>query len=285
MKSSESDERPIGNLLRRLIKAPAVLSVIWPALLVIGGYLAWHRWGADQIAEKFYSVRPSQIEITEPPPFVRTDVVQTVYQEMALEGLSLLDPKATAKIASAFAHNPWVRRVVAVRKLPGGLIDVRVQYRQPVAMVIVEKPGAPADQTHFLPVDEEGILLPTGEFARTETLQYLHINIPGVKTPVVPAGKPFGDSRVEHAAKLAGVLSGYREQANLLSINVPGDPRVDEIPLLELTTADLQTRFWGSPPGLELAGEQTVEMKIQTLLSTSAAEHADLRVAYRQIPQ
>ena len=39
----EQPHRPIRDLLRRLIKAPAALSVVWPVLLIVGGYIAWQR--------------------------------------------------------------------------------------------------------------------------------------------------------------------------------------------------------------------------------------------------
>lgn len=284
MKSPVSERhRPIRDLLRRLIKAPAALSIIWPAILVVGGYVAWHRWGADQIADKFYGVEVSQIEITEAPDFVRTDVVESVYRDTAMAGLSLLDPQATAKIASAFSMHPWVRRVVSVRKLPGGVIDVRLQYRNPVAMVLVAKPDPAETGNFFFPVDEEGVLLPTHEFARAETLKYIHIVVPAVY-PTGVAGSPFGDSRVEHAAKLAAILADYREEAGIVSIGVPGDPRVNKVPQLELTMRDSKTHFWGNPPGLESPGENTAQMKIQELLRADGAENADLRMARRAKP-
>ena len=294
MKSPHSENpRPFIKLLRRLIKAPAALSIVWPALLIVAGYLAWHHWGADHVADKFYVVDPSLIKITEPPPYVRTDVVESIYQDTAMEGLSLLDPQATAKIAAAFSMHAWVKRVVSVRKLPGGVIDVHLLYRRPVAMVLVEKPDKDNSQDYFFfPVDEQGVLLPTHEFARAEIMQFIHIVVPGVYA-TGSAGSPFGDARVESAARLAAVLADFREEAGVLSIDVPGDPRINKTPQLELTTTERQAsgevvtrkRFWGSPPGLEPPGESTVEMKLHTLLNSDASEHADLRIASQSTPE
>ncbi len=281
MRSPEYEKhRPVRDLLRRLIKAPAALSIIWPALLVVGGYLAWHRWGADHVAGQFYGVDPALIRVTEPPPYVRTDIVASTYHNTGMESLSLLEPQATAKIAAAFLmNNPWVSRVVSVRKLPGGVVDVHLQYRKPVAMVLVEKPNEPGDW--FVPVDGEGVLLPTDQFAKVETLQFIHITVPGLRVDGRPAGTLFGDARVEAAAKLAAVLTDFREKADIVRIEVPGDPRLNAVPQLELVTSEERTRFWGSPPGMEAPGEDTVEMKLQALLNTDAAEDADLRMARR----
>lgn len=277
MKSPDDEgPRPIRDLLRKLIKAPSALAVIWPALLLIIGYTAWHQWGADHVASKYYGVDPSMIHVTEPPEYVRTDVAETIYHDTGMENLSLLDPRATAKIASAFSMNAWVKKVVSVRKLSGGVIDVRLQYRRPVAMVLVAKASEPGNW--FVPVDDEGVLLPTTEFAQVETLHFIHITVPGLLVDGRPVGTPFGDPRVEAAAKLAGVLADHRDQIDVVRIEVPGDPRVNTIPQLELVTSDEQTRFWGSPPGMEKRGEDTPEIKLQRLIHSTAA---DLRMAQR----
>ena len=79
MRSADSEQhRPIRDLLRRLIKAPAALSILWPALLIIGGYVAWQRWGEIHVAPQFAGIDPTLIEVTEPPDFVRTNVVKAV---------------------------------------------------------------------------------------------------------------------------------------------------------------------------------------------------------------
>ena len=275
---SEQQHRPIRDLLRRLIKAPAALSILWPALLIIGGYVAWHSWGSVHVANQYQGIDPTLIEVTEPPPFVRTNVVKAVYRDTAMEGLSLLDRQATAKIASAFSMHPWVRNVVSVRKLPGGVVAVRLEYREPVAMVHVFKPDPTDTGSYFFPVDGEGVLLPTSEFAQAETRQYIHIEVPDAYSTNA-IGTPFGDRRVEAAARLAEVLSPYREQTQLRSIGVHGDPRQTEVPQLELTTTRWRKWFWGSPPGAELVGELTVQMKLRRMLSAEPSKNVDLRMA------
>lgn len=278
MRSPNSEHpRPIRELIRKLIKAPAALSVLWPVLLIVGGYAAWHQWGSVHVANQYSGIDPTMIQVTEPPKFVRSNVVKSVYRDTAMEGLSLLDRQATAKIASAFSMHPWVRKVVGVRKLPGGAIDVRLEYRNPVAMVHVFKPDQSDTRSYFFPVDADGVLLPTGEFARAETRNFLYIEVPGVYT-TNPIGTAFGDTRVEAAARLAAVLAPHRETIQVRSIGVYGDPRQVEVPQLELTTQNGTQIPWGSPPGAELPGEPTVDMKLQKLLSADASQVSDLRL-------
>ncbi|TWT54299.1 Cell division protein FtsQ [Rubripirellula amarantea] len=285
MRSEEPESnRPIRDVLRQLIKAPAALAIIWPAVLILGGYLAWHKWGSQHVAQQYFGVELSAIQVTPPPSYVRSDVAKSVYQDTAMDGLSLLDRTASAKIASAFSMHPWVRNVSSVRKLAGGTIDVRLEYREPVAMTRVFKPQYADHEKYYLPVDGDGVLLPSEEFSRSETRDFIHINVPGADSNQRP-GSRFGDSRVEAAAKLAEVLAPFREQVGIKSIDVGGDPRLSEVPQLELTTHDGRRIWWGSPPGFEPPGERTTEMKLHTLLSPERDTVSDLRMASRAKPE
>ncbi len=278
-RSANSEKhQPVRRLLGRLIKAPAAFAVLWPVLLIVGGYAAWHRWGAVHVAGQYSGIDPTLIQVTEPPAHVRTNIVKTVYRDTAMEGLSILDRQATAKIASAFSMHPWVRKVVGVRKLPGGQIDVRLEYRTPVAMVHVYKPSDPENRSYFFPVDGEGVLLPGNEFAEAETRNYIYIEVPDVYTSNA-VGTPFGDASVEAASALASVLVPYREQTQVRSIGIHGDPRQTEVVQMELTMQSGARMTWGSPPGNEVPGEPTVQMKIKSLLAADRREDADLRVA------
>ena len=281
----ESSSRPIRQLLRKLIKAPAALAILWPAILFAASYLAWQNWGADRVATGLYGIDPSLIRINALPDYIREDIVATVYQDTALGELSLLDRQATAKIASAFALHPWIREVVSVRKLPGGEVEVLADFRRPVAMVLHQDPGTVSSTSTngsprvlFLPVDRDGTVLPTDDFARSETRNYIHIDVPGVTATQKFLGVPYGDRRVEAAARLAAVLADYREQAQIRVISARAGLRGEAIPQLELTTFDGKRLFWGSPPGQERAGEPLAATKLRSLLQGVPAD-ADLRHA------
>jgi hypothetical protein len=278
LRSSGTDEQgPIVALLRRLIRAPAALSILWPAALIIAGYVVWHHWGSVHVVQQHSQIDPTRIEINEPPPYVRSNVVKAVYRDTAMEELSLLDRQATAKIAAAFSMHPWVRNVIGVRKFPGGTIDIRVEYRSPVAMVHVYKPDPADTRSYFFQVDGEGMLLPS-EFAKTEIRKYILIELPGAYT-TSSVGRPFGDQRVEAAARLADVLAPFRDEAQIRSIGLHGDPRQRNAVQFELTTHSGSRLTWGSPPGEELPGELTLPMKIRKLLAAQPGENADLRLA------
>lgn len=241
------------------------MAMLWPVLLVIGGYVAWHRWGAEHVSQKFYGLDMGMIHVTQRPEHISADITAAVYRDSKLDQLSLIDPAATARIASAFAAHPWVSRVVAVRKLPGGNVDVHLRYRQPVAMVFVISRHPEVPGRSFFAVDEEGVLLPTTEFSREHTMRYLHIEVPDVY-PTGGVGSSFGDPRVTAAAQLAALLAPYREPLNLRSIQTHGSSRTAPAPQFQLLTLDGQARFWGSAPGEEGFDEPKAEVKLHELL-------------------
>ncbi|MEM9588306.1 MAG: hypothetical protein AAGA03_13570 [Planctomycetota bacterium] len=282
-----NDGRPIRRLLLRLINAPAVLSVIWPALLLCGGYLAWDRWGAAHVAKNLYGLDPTSIQLSEKPTWIKSDIVSQVHQDTWLKDLSLLDPQATAKIATAFSMNPWIDEVKSINKLPGGTINVRVRYRRPVAMVYVDGTHPDTVDQGLLPVDAKGVLLPPGDFSPAEAMSYIQIDVPGLGV-TAPAGQPFRRSEVSAAAALASILVDYREQLSVVAIGVHGDPRLKEIPQLEIAIEEPASapdqppkryvHFWGSPPGQEIGQEPTVEAKL-AMLMRGLQQNTDLRIA------
>ena len=248
--------------VRGMIAAPAVLSILWPAILLVVGYAAWQTWGANYVAVNYHGIDPQKISVTSPPDYVRTDIVDVVYTETAMKDMSLLDKQVSAKVASAFASHPWVQRVVGVRKKANGRLDVRLNYRLPVAMVYVVDPEKGAG---FLVVDGEGTLLPC-DFAPSEVDHYLHIILPGAYH-TGGLGLPFGDERVHSAALLARLLAPHRTELGLKSIGVHGDLRQNPIVQLEIANEDGERWFWGSPPGEEVAGEMPATMKLQAMLA------------------
>lgn len=299
MPSDSSDHRPIRGLLRQLIKAPAVWSLIWPMTLLIGSYVAYTRWYEYHLHSQYVAIDPAKIEITRPHEYVRTDLAEEVYQATRLSELSPLDRQATAKIASAFASHPWVKTVHRVRKLPEGNFEVDLEYRKPVAVFHLTGDAAwlksieayltnlgysihgGADNLYF-PLDGEGVMLPTDRMTLQDTRELIQIEVAEV-FPTGDEGTPFGDRRVEAAALLAKLLSAVSNQIKIAKITVSGDPRMNLVPKLELVTGDNTLLYWGSPPGMEQPRERSAKEKLVDLLSGNYVAGGDLSVARQRI--
>ena len=272
----ENPPGPLRRVVHAAIAAPWLLSLLWPMLLVVLGAIAWQRYGAMRVAREFVGVSADQITVTRRPAHVRDDVTNAVFRDFPMDRLSLLEPAATAKIASAYSVQPWVRDVISVRKLPGGKVDVAVRYRDVAAMVKVFKPvgrGISPDRPrvpHFFPVDDEGIVLPAADFSSAETDDYIHIDVPGVYSTSA-VGTPFGHAVVESAARLAGVLSPHRDELHIDRIVPLPDRRRRGPPQFEVHFMGGRRPFhWGSAPGRERDGEPDVRTKFERLVASSS---------------
>ncbi|MEX0824858.1 MAG: hypothetical protein WD119_01765, partial [Pirellulaceae bacterium] len=270
--------RLLPRMLASVARAPAALALLWPTLLVVGGYLAWHQWGAEHVGRQFFSLEQSQIVLTEQPDYIRSDISEKVFATTGLSELSLLDSQATARVAQAYATHPWISKVVRVCKKTGGKLEIQVQYRQPVAMVLFYSDHPEVKGWAYDPIDAEGLVLPQEDFEQADTRKYLIIRIPNVYSTGTP-GFPFGDSRVAAAARVAAVLADFRERFELSEIRLASSAGNDPLhPAFELVTQSGKTIIWGSAPGDEQAGERSALAKIKTLVR-SPTTAADLRMA------
>ncbi|MCA9137230.1 MAG: hypothetical protein KDB00_10735 [Planctomycetales bacterium] len=297
--SNDTDHRPIRRILRRMIKAPAVWSLLWPMLLLIGSYVAYSRWFAPRMVAQYGTLDPAAVTLSPAHEYVRTDLVSEVYRDTRLSELSPLDRRVTEKLASAFVSNPWVKHVRSVRKLPGGKIEIDVDYRRPVAVFhltgdkewlqtiddYLASIGAAiqggADNAYF-PLDGDGVLLPTEKMTSEDTRNLIHIEVSRV-FPTGTKGTPFGDRRVESAALLAKLLDAVRDNVRVAKIVVSGDPRFNLVPELELTLGDGTQLFWGSPPGMEQPNERDARAKLADLLSGNYVSGSNLKISQQRL--
>src|SRR5262249_34662295 len=153
-------------------------------------------------------------EMTELPPWIHTEVKvfkSNVLRDAGLDGeLSLLDKELTVRMAQAFAMHPWVAKVTRVSKQSSSGVMVEIVYRRPVAMVVRPGPG-------LLPVDAEGVVLPTEDFSPVEAQGYLRI-AEITTSPAGQIGSRWGDLHVTGAAQIAAVLLDDWQKLKLYQI-------------------------------------------------------------------
>ncbi|MBX3421083.1 MAG: hypothetical protein KF752_05950 [Pirellulaceae bacterium] len=283
------------NLSQRLAKAIHVIpgGVLLFALipLVICGYLGWYHYGAKKLDQALYALQLPQITLTAQPEWITGSVLDEVYRSKRLDKVNLLEPSASATIASAFETHPWVEKTSRVEKTQGGAVSVDVVYRRPLAMVKVvyypvDEQGkrSPTPQEGFFPVDYKGVILPDAGFKQNQSLvrDYLLIDIDNLEHPSAQPGMPFNDIRVAEALKLVSYLEKNSDPKHLgiQWVHVRSDSRLTSLNpwLLELWSVDKHLVIWGHAPGQEGAGEESAERKLakattwlQTQRSTSAS--------------
>lgn len=241
--------------LRRVVPFLIVFAVVgW------GLHAAWQRWGLPASQSDIYRISAEQMIVSPQPKWIHADVKQEVIRDGQLTELALLDPHVTEKISRAFALHSWVAKVVQVRKEYPARITVDLQYRQPVAMVEVTSTTGPG----LFFVDNLGVLLPSDDFALRQTQDFLRIQAPHT-APAGVYGTPWGDPRIERAARLAEALGKDWQTLKLYRLQVVELPGNDVV--FDLEAQDGQLVRWGHTPGEEVPPERTAEEKLRFLLA------------------
>ncbi len=263
------------------------------SVVVCVGFLV--QWGADRIAT-WVASRPEQqilfskIELVpEPGPWVKggSALILEQVRKSSQRGETLplldLDPKALAndfRVGSA-----WIKRVVKLERLPGR-IKIQVEYRQPVAEVVLERELGMEIRT----IDEEGVRLDPVEIDWKSANPPCYL-VKGIAQPLITIWgvdprseprlgvpweavdqerKPIGpDLMVASAARLAAFL---RDQAaampsgksvpRIAKVFLPGEPTN----LFVIKDFDDTSIWWGKPPGDEKPGELTSETRWKMLV-------------------
>ncbi len=248
-------------VLLKLVPKTAALSVVGPVALLVFGYMAWTFWGAAVIDKSYYSLRMEQIRITPQPAWIQTDVLKEVFEGSFLKDISVLDRQATASVAQAFDMHPWIKQTHRVTKLDGGVVQVDLEYRKPIALVYLDadspviktsrnlnhgggqssdlksslqqansdnssssirNPSSDSLDPYFLAVDHEGVLLPSKAPQSYRVQDFMMIYAKGA-SPTGAYGERFGDPRVHEAVKLCAILFPLRDRLELESIYVYQD--------------------------------------------------------------
>ena len=228
-------------------------------LVLLG--VAWREYGGVVVQNPKYRISLENLEVTEQPRWISSDVKAEAYANGSLEGLSLLDQQTIRLVEQSFAMHPWVEEVQRASKAPDGSVKVLLRYRQPVLMIGV--------RGGYYPIDASGVVLPTAGFTQASTSNYLQFYAEGLyKVEQRLAGTKYGDDRVVAAAGIAHALGSLWRDAGLVRLDVY---RLGDTPLLasrllyEFSTRDGRRVIWGSAPGHERSGEPVAAEKVAAL--------------------
>ena len=275
--NSRSPQQPIfwNHLVSwiRAIPRAAILSMVGPSLLCVIGYFGWLNYGAYNLDMAYYGLKKENIHITSQPAWLKkTKVLDDVFEKGSLSRLSLMDVKTPEMLVKFFDAHPAVRKTHRVEKMAGGVV-ITLEYRTPVAMVQKLDTDATGRQKNvFYPIDAESVLLDFQNFSESDVRNFIIINPSGgeVSTNSMQ-GRPFGDPRVEAAARLCSLLLPYREAAKIAFVNVYSSSQPGKTKwMLEIQTGELGSAFklehsflWGSEPGMEGLGEALAAVKLE----------------------
>ncbi|MBN1908951.1 MAG: hypothetical protein JW818_04360 [Pirellulales bacterium] len=275
--------------LRRLIVWACGAGRTWTlaaVMLAVLGGLWWDLWRRHVrqrvLSSPSYLVRAEDIAITPLPPWIQTDLRADVYRDLSVAGpVSIMDDSLNERVAEAFSLQPWVDRVVRVRKSHPARIEVELEYRRPVCMVEV-RDVINREKHRLLPIDAQAIFLPPADFQSLEKrieASTLYPRLSGVEDSYpIALGERWVDERVIGGARIAAAFGPTWLELGLARIvpdarTATGSTRSE--PTFILVTRTQTTILWGHYPGAEQPGELSAKQKI-ALLQQYVSQHGTL---------
>ncbi len=235
-------------------------------MLVVAAMLGGSAYGLTRLKAHVYELPEYQAQTVEVRLLDRPSWLSERWVESMLWPLTHGDPphplddNVAERVVGVIEESGWVRRVVRAERFSGGRVDVRCEYRMPLAVV--------QQGTRFFLVDEEGVRLPGEYDAPGEFLM-----IQGVTGDVPEPGVAWAGKDLDAGIKLALLLRGepFARQVGAISVhNYGGRERAAEAHLKLQTLPDAQgpgrsgTILWGSCPGEEIE-EPTAADKVRVL--------------------
>jgi cell division septal protein FtsQ len=243
---------------RSVTRRQLLIGTLLVIAVIAGSVIIWRRVQRHVASQPEYQVAIEDVEITPQPQWIHADIKADVIRDAGLKKkISILDDSVPQRISDAFALNPWVESVAGVHTSYPARIKVDLVYRRPVAMVAV--PGG------LLPIDSQGILLPTAGFSAAEAQSYPRIA--GINSiPQGLVGTPWGDASVERAAKLAILLQDDWQSLRLRQIEVSAaDMTTPGVTSWQIVTRGGTAFIWGAAPGEETDQEAKAPDKLAKL--------------------
>jgi hypothetical protein len=237
-----------------------------PAMLfrmsLIAGVIALWPYAAQRLPSlgnrPEYRIAFSQIQVIPAPEYpIPPNLLDIVAEQSGMpHELSLLSETLTRDVADAFRRNPWVAKVVRVRKSFPATVTVELEYRRAVMMAQV--PGG------RIPVDLDGVILPTSDFAASDVVGFPLIRNIESKPKLRP-GETWDDPCVIAGARLANVLGEQWKSLKLEAIQIAArSPDPNEI-ILELVGQGGSRILWGRAPGSNHPGELEATQKVRRI--------------------
>jgi hypothetical protein len=237
----------------------AALAMILLGLMCFAALQFWGEVYGHVESQPEYRVAANDIEIPATPAWIHADVKAEAVRQGGLPSqLSILDPHLTQRLEQAFGLHAWVAHVDSVRTSYPAHIRVDLQYRRPIAMVEV--------YGGLLPIDIDGVLLPTEDFSPQEAQVYPRIC--GVhSSPLGPLGTRWDDPSVEAAAHLAEYLKSIWQTLSLhhLLVSLPQPESEVKDPQLAIVTRGGIAFRWGPATSVQTASPEIASQRIARL--------------------
>lgn len=225
-------------------------------------------YGMERLKKHVYALPeynpPIRVELADPPDWVEREG----WRDRILGCVQIpadqqwLDEALVRAIGDQINRSGWVSRVERITQSTDGTIRIACQFRRPIAMVRVSE--------GFVPVDREGVRLPTGSGTQLYDLvddDSGWMKIEGVSTGLPEVGEAFGGDDALAAVKIASLIFQQEFALRISRIDVRNfrgrlNKRENHIRLLTRDGGEIK---WGSAIGEEIE-EASATDKIKTIM-------------------
>ncbi len=232
-----------------------VLTIVGFMLCLV---LAWG-WGQPRLMRYAQSagrhpLAEDRVVLSPAPMWMSTALQDALRSIVARQLLTAPVKHRLTQAARQLEDDPWVKRVVEIRRVSQRTVVVTAQYRVPRAVV--------QDGTDYYLIDEQAVRLP-GVYERHH-LEPLNLPvIVAVASGPPPVGDAWPGQDLRSGVSLASLLVGQPYAPQVKAIDVSGRDRRGRIRLVLLTRHGMVR--WGFPPGQEQAIEPDAETKLDRL--------------------
>ena len=263
-RDGEDRDRP-ADRWRETVRSLLFLGVTI-CVLGFGTFQAWKRFANVVDAPRGAPLVDAAIQaMPDPPPWISANVAQEVFVQGSLSDHHLSEPGLVKIVHRAFSNHPWVRKVRRASVTSGQGVQVELEYRSPLAVVVNDKVPLlqGAGGVGLVPVDVDAVSLP--DLTEQQANELPRIHALGVAPPN-GFGHAWRDPRVAHSARIIALLKPLWDDASLYSVHIP--PREADrrgVGSYELRTRTSDRIVWGSAPGEERRGEPSAGDKVDEL--------------------
>jgi hypothetical protein len=250
----------LPNSIRRPIVRAGLAAV--GAAIVLGGLIYGGRLMRDSLRSAGrYQFAFNQVECPAPAGMSREQFLSEVrYYGEFPESASLLDDNLRERLTETFSRHAWVERVDGIDIHPDHRIQVRLTFREPVLAVTYGERGLDVRA-----VDRLGIVLP-----RTNEVLLLPALRGQVEPPQNGIGRPWGNPRVESAAKIAEAIKPHQGRLRITEFRWKnGD--------LWFHCAGGADVAWGKPADERATVDAKLRRLLQSFEQKSSSSLIDLR--------
>lgn len=246
------------STLKQLLCHPVLWFVVASVATIVVAIQVWNEYQPQILSQARFGLTAEKIQLAKPQPS---------WTKMPVNDLllvqdpppSLLDPALVAHTATKLQSVGWIEKINSIKKSASGL-QIDLDYRKPIAQVFYP------DDRATVAVDRKARLFDSEMLVQSEIQSLPHIRVFQPAAKNLTTWAPWPDARIKDCVALADYFGNSWPSIGfyqIVSFQAPDRNAISKP--LELYSKYGSVVIWGSPPGKEVNGEASAEVKFRAL--------------------